>query len=319
MPVVVWLRITGGDLVETAKDQVADVTADMGDQYRPGSIRDRTGQIDWADAGKRAGQVAAKGIGGLGSMVKVGGPMVIMMVAEWFLAGALELLGEESNKPAADALHALGDAMLDVIAKVLQPMIPLLLRAIKAIYPVLTAHLEILQYLAPLLVPVLQLTADVFVLVAELAMDLFRTIQAITRRVARELGKIQRALQKIQTGIDSAVSGLVKGFADLLTFVIEWVLGPLRTHLDNLSRLWDEWIGRHIPDVLGEDSLRHPLGYMWNDVWYEWGTGPLGEEPHAGQQRVRVHPATDAQLLAAVAEYSRANGGIARALWGPVG
>ena len=58
------------------------------------------------------------------------------------------------------------------------------------------------------------------------------------------------------------------------------------------------------------------MGYMWNDVWYEWGTGPLGESPH-GSQRVIEHPASEAQLTGALREYSRANGGIARALWGP--
>src|SRR6187200_1320819 len=136
MPITVWIRITAGDVAEAVKDHVADVNADIPQSFRPGSVVDRVaGGVDWAAAGKRAGEIAAKGIGSAASMLRVGGPMIIMTIAEWFLDGALAMLDTEAGKPAADALAKLGDAWLDVMAQAIAPLIPILLRAIKAIFP----------------------------------------------------------------------------------------------------------------------------------------------------------------------------------------
>jgi hypothetical protein len=314
MPVVVWLRIAGGDVAETAADIVSDVNADMAEQYRPGSVVDRVGQVDFTTAAKVAGEVAGKGMASLGGAAKVAGPMFIMMVGEWFLDGALQLLAKDANKPAADALAQLGDALLAVMAKILRPMIPLLMRAIRAVVPVLKVIADMVIDVLPYAEVAFTLAAAVLELAASLAIKLWRIIGAIGRRIGSTWAAIQRTLRGYQRTIDGFVSAIVGAAANLLTFVLESVLGPLREHLDNVASLWDEWIGRHLPDVLGEEGLRHPFGYMWNDVWYEWGTGPLGEEPHG---RVLEHPASEAQLVAALGTYSRANGGLARALWGP--
>ena len=101
-------------------------------------------------------------------------------------------------------------------------------------------------------VAVLQLTAEVIGLVVSLAGRIVRGLESVGRGIATAWAAIHTALTGVQALIDGAVSGVADGIARLLTYILNTVLGPVREHLDNLSQLWDEWIGRHLPDVLGE-------------------------------------------------------------------
>jgi hypothetical protein len=163
-------------------------------------------------------------------------------------------------------------------------------------------------------IAVILLAWSVYGKLFDLVMRVWSGVLKVTRTIATALASIQAALQGIASTVDGLVSGIAGGVADLLTFVLDTLLGPLKGYLDGVSNLWDQYIGDYLAS---QDSLRHPLGYMWNDVWYEWGTGPLGEEPHDPDGRVVEHLASEARLVAAIGEYSRANGGLARALWAP--
>ena len=112
----------GGELVQATQDAVTAVGADLG-----AGVAERTGGIDWKAAGARAASATG---GALGASLRMGGPMLLVMVADWFIDGALAMLHTKAGKPAADALAALGDAVLEVMAKALRRMIPLAMVAI---------------------------------------------------------------------------------------------------------------------------------------------------------------------------------------------
>ena len=94
------------------------------------------------------------------------------------------------------------------------------------------------------------------------------------------------------------MAGIIDWAAESLRYVLDSVLGPIKAGLDVVSAAWDEWIGRHIDEVLGpnyDPYHQTAEGYWLDGVFYPWG-------PSTGGRRstLDVRAATDEQLVAAI-------------------